>query len=35
MPKISESCNTEFENTIAMEELVETVKKGKEHKSPG
>ena len=35
MPKIPESANTELENTITIEELLETVKKGKKHKSPG
>jgi len=35
MTKIPESANTEFENTITMEELLEAVKKGKEHKAPG
>jgi len=35
MPKIPEFANTEYENTVTMEELPETAKKGKEHKSPG
>lgn len=34
MPKIPECANTELENTNTMEELLEAVKKGKEHKSP-
>ena len=33
--KIPESANTEFENSTTMEELLEAVKKGKEHKAPG
>ena len=34
MLKIPDSANTELENTITMEELLEAVKKEKEHKSP-
>jgi len=33
--KIPESAITELENTNRMEDLLEAVKKGKQHKSPG
>ena len=35
MPKIPEDSNTELDHPITMEEMRETVKKGKRHKSPG
>ena len=35
MSKISGDANTELDKPITMEELLETVKKGKRHKSPG